>query len=384
MAAKIVERKMTTDRRTFLGAVAVAATAGLAGKAVAQQAAPPATTYPEIPPAAPGPIRRPVVGTVPPLKSKTDYEALRQKRIAQIDDETKYINFRDIEPPSRKRQSRLMGVPAGIKAWNVDVPGPAGNIPMRIYMPENVKKPIGLYMHTHGGGWAGFEGFDDGQDGTNCEYVQEWGCAVAQPDFRVSWDAKFPAAVDDCFAAYKYILDKGPGLGVDTTRIGIGGGCTGGNIATVVSLMARDAKIQKPAIQWLWSPVFDTRNHTQTYDEFAKYSLTLDTASTVTQFYLASREDTFDWRASPILAETMKGLSPALIWAGEWEVLRDECRQYTNRLRDAGVDVTYIEGPKQPHAGIYSYNPATGERTKYSKDTLPEIARIMRKYIGPR
>jgi acetyl esterase len=263
------------------------------------------------------------------------------------------------------------------------VPGTEGTQQNRIYMPEERKEPVGLYFHTHGGGWCMFDGLDH-CDTENSRYALDFGCAVAQVDFRVSWKAKFPAAVDDCFAAYKYILEHANELGVDRTRIGIGGGCTGANLATVVSLMARDAGIQKPAVQWLWTPVFDTRNNTASYDEFANYSLTQAQAEAVTRLYLRSREDTFDWRASPILAPTLEGMSPAIIWAGEWEVLRDESRAFAARAREAGVEVIYIEGPQQPHAGIYAVNPMTQQPTKYSRETVPQINALVRRYIGPR
>ena len=406
---------MTTSRRKFLGAVATGAAVtgatSAAFKASAQaQGLPPGTSpgmapppgmmpppgmippgmectpggsFPAVPPSTPGPIKIPIPGTVAPLKPRVDYEALRQKRIAEVDDETRYINFPDIPPPSRAQPN--LGLVPGVTARTIEIDGPTGKMGMRIYMPEKKPPgPIGVYLHTHGGGWAGFKGFDPMQDADNSSYVRDWGCAVIQPDYRVSWDAKFPAAVDDCYAAYRYVLAHASELGVDPKRIGIGGGCAGGNIATVVSIMARDAKIQKPAIQWLWSTVFDTRNNSESYDEFARYRLPTVVARTVTDFYLAKREDAYDWRASPILTPTLKGLSPALIWVGEWEILRDESRQFANRLRDAGVEYTYIEGPKQPHGGIYANNPVTGQPTKYAREAQLEVNRIMRKYIGPK
>lgn len=346
----------------------------------------PAAVAPEAPPSIQsGPVRIPVPGSLPPLQPKLDYEALRQRRMAEVDEETMLINqpfgvLPEGVVPAPWPDPHVLA--PGLKAWNVEVAGPAGPLPMRIYMPEQQSEPIGLYLHTHGGGWAGFDGLD-ACDTENSRYALDWGCAVAQLDHRISWKAKFPAQVEDCFAAYKYILDNADSLGVDRTRIGIGGGCTGANIATVVSLMARDADIQKPAVQWLWTPVFDTRNNTASYEEFANYSLTRDVAEAVTRLYLRSKEDTFDWRASPLLVPEVKGLPPAIIWVGEWEVLRDEARSYAARLREAGVEVIYIEGAQQPHAGIYAINPKTGQPTRYAQEMRPKIAELMRRYIGP-
>ena len=349
------------------------------------ESADPAAVTPESPPAIQiGPRDRlPMPGSLPPLQPKIDYEALRQRRMAEVDEETRLINLPfgqyDFEPAPRPDPGVLA---PGVKAWNIQVPCPAGPLPMRVYMPERQQGPVGLYLHTHGGGWAMFEGLEN-HDTENSRYALDWGCAVAQLDHRVSWQAKFPAQVEDCYAAYRFIVENAGEMGIEKTKIGIGGGCTGANIATVVSLMARDANIQKPAVQWLWTPVFDTRNATASYEEFANYSLTRDVAEAVTRVYLRSKEDTFDWRASPLLVPSVKGLSPAIIWAGEWEVLRDESRAYAARLQEAGVDVTYIEGPQQPHAGIYGRNPKTGEQTRYSKATLPKINALMRRYIGP-
>lgn len=350
------------------------------------ESADPSVVVPQNPPAADlGPMGRiPLPGSLPPLENKIDYEALRLKRMAEVDEETRLINQPfGPPPPGATPPPPGNALAPGLKAWNVEIPGPAGPLPMRIYMPEGREEPLGLYLHTHGGGWAMFDGFGN-CDTENSRYALDWGCAVAQVDHRVSWQAKFPAQVEDCFAGYNYILDHADELGVDPARIGIGGGCTGANLATVVSLMARDEGIQKPAVQWLWTPVFDARNNTRSYEEFANYSLTQAQAEAVTRLYLRSKEDTFDWRASPLLAPTLEGLSPAIIWAGEWEVLRDEARAFAARARAEGVDVTYIEGPQQPHAGIYGINPMTGQSTKYARETVPKINELMRRYIGPK
>lgn len=327
-------------------------------------------------------LRLPTRDSMPPLQPRTDYEMLRVRRLAEVDEELRHVNLPfDRRDHGVSRDPNILA--EGIVAHNFEIPGPAGPMGMRIFMPERPAGPVGVYVHTHGGGWAGLKGLD-GFDTENSGYARDWGCAVVHPDFRVSWDAKFPAAVDDCFAAYRYVVDHADELGIDATRIGIGGGCTGANIATVVALMARDAAIQKPAIQWLWSGAFDTRNVNQSFDEFANYSLPAELTEAATRLYLSCREDAYDWRASPILAETLRGASPALVWTGGWEIIRDDSRQYVNRMRDAGVDVTYIEGPRQPHGGIYATNPITGDLTAYAKATVPTINEIMRGYIGPR
>ncbi|AMV48395.1 hypothetical protein ATN79_47960 [Paraburkholderia caribensis] len=268
-------------------------------------------------------------------------------------------------------------LPAGVTARNIVIPGPAGPIPTRIWTPTGATGPLGVYLSTHGGGWNFGNGMDyhDAEEG---QHVLDWGCAVVRPDYRIAPENKFPAPIDDCYAVFKYISDNSQSLGLDNTRIGVGGGCAGGNIATVISLMARDAGGVKPAIQFLWSPVCDTRNNYLSHLEFANgYGLRLDDADFVTENYLHSREDCYDWRASPILAPSLKGAPPALVWVGEWEILHGETMAYVNRMLDAGVSVQVIEGPQQGHGFIYTY-----PNTAYAKATLPEINRIMRSYIG--
>lgn len=330
-----------------------------------------------------GPWKLPIPGVQPPLANKVDYEALRQKRMAEVDEETRLINLPFAQQPREAPPPPMHVLAPELEARNVEIPGPDGPLQMRLYFPRDRGEKVGLYFHTHGGGWCMFDGLEN-CDTENSIYAKDFGCAVAQVDFRVSWKAKFPAAVEDCFAAYKWVVEHADELGLDRTRIGIGGGCTGANLATVVALMARDAGIQKPAVQWLWTPVFDARNNTQSYEEFANYSLTQAQAEAVTRLYLRSKEDSFDWRASPILADTFEGMSPAVIWAGEWEVLRSESREFAARAKEAGVDVTYIEGKQQPHAGIYAINPKTGKPSKYSTETVPEVHGLIRRYIGPR
>lgn len=327
---------------------------------------------------------------VPPLKLTTDYAALRRERLAQLDPEMRAVyDAAAAAPPLRQVGLARMrggrsprpdtGLPKGVTAYDIKIPGPAGDIPTRVYMPEGAKTPVGVYLSTHGGGWVFGNGLGPSVDAGEVRNVLDWGCAVVHPDYRIAPEHKFPAAIEDCYAAYRYVLDNGPKMGLDTNRIGIGGGCAGANIGTVVSLMARDAKLKLPAIQYLWSGAFDMRPSYRSYHEFADgYGLRTDDAMWVESCYLRSEEDRWDWRASPVLAKTLRGAPPALFWAGEWEILRDEIELYANRMRDAGCTVHFIEGPQQGHGFIYLH-----ADTKYARQATPEINRIMRSYIGP-
>ena len=327
------------------------------------------------------------------LPFKTDYAALRERRMAEVSEELRdmyqFWSSHSIRQAGVERVRAMTRSPASavldprVEAYNIEIPGPAGPIPTRVFRPKGARGRLGVYLATHGGGWVFGNGLThiDAEESRN---VLDWGCAVVHPDYRIAPEHKFPAAIEDCYAAFRYIVDHGDSMDLDTTRIGIGGGCAGASMATVVSLMARDAGGIKPAVQFLWSPSFDMRNNNESNYELAQgYSLSLDDADFVTSQYLRTRDDAEDWRASPLLAETMKGAPPAIIWVGEWDLLRSEARRYRDRLRDAGTTVHYIEGPQQGHGFLYFRNLKTHQPTEYSKQTLPKINALIRSYIGP-
>ena len=326
---------------------------------------------------------------LPAIPLAKDYVALRAQRMAEVTDPVLRDAYAKLAAGPSIRQTGIAAirnapsspaasmVPDGVRAFNIEIPGPAGPIPTRVWMPAETSGPVGVYISTHGGGWN----FGNGMAGHDAEegaHVLDWGCAVVRPDYRVAPEHKFPAAIEDCYATLKYIGQHGAKLGLDSSRIGIGGGCAGGNIGTVCCLLARDNGDVMPAVQYLWSPACDMRNNYQSYVEFWDgYGLRADDADFVTQNYHRSREDGYDWRASPILAPTLKGISPALVWVGEWEILHDETIAYVNRLRDVGVKVDLLVGPQQGHGFLYQY-----PNTAHAMETRPKIAEIMRRYIG--
>lgn len=325
----------------------------------------------------------------------TDYDALREQRMSEVDPELRKIY--DMPGPSPEmgvEKFREMfeqmwpalggtGVRPGVTVTDTAIAGPSGDIKVRIYRPDEVEGVQGAYFHTHGGGFMAGGGIDC-WDGNNSAMALEWGCTVIHPDFRLPPEDRFPAGVEDCWAALKWTHGQAEELQIDRDRIAVGGGCTGANLASVMALMARDAGGPKLAAQFLWGPRLDLRTDYRSEFEFAEgYSLTREMDQWVTREYLGDMEHRWDWRANPHMAESLRGLAPAVFAVGGWEILRDDARTYANRLRDAGVEVHYFEGAAQGHGHLYWRNMETGEYTKGAQQAQAEVAEVMRRKIGP-
>jgi acetyl esterase len=326
----------------------------------------------------------------------TDYDELREERMAALDDEMKAVwdvrqhigkGLREIGVETMRKALDGAADAAGplregVRAETIAVPGPAGPVLTRVYRPEGITRP-GLYVHTHAGGFVAMNGLDH-VDGMNSATALGWGCAVVHPDFRVPPENRFPAAIEDCWGVLQWVSEHADDLDVDRERIAVGGGCTGANIAAVMALMARDAGAPKITLQLLFSPQLDCRQDYRSYFELADgYGLTRDSARWVVEQYFYDRANRWDWRASPVLAETVRGVAPALFSVGEWEILRDETALYANRLRDAGVKVHYLEGDQQGHGYLQWVDPRSGNPTRIAAEHNAEITRIVRSCIGP-
>src|SRR5690606_33038308 len=149
---------------------------------------------------------------------------------------------------------------------------------------------------------------------------------VVSVDYRMGPEHKFPAAVDDAWAALRWLADGAPGLGVDAGRLAVCGDSAGANLAAVVALLARDAGAPSLRLQALVYPVADYALVGDSYAEFAEgYGvLTRGAMEWFQRHYLRGPEDAQDWRASPIKAASFAGVAPALIVNAECDVLRDD------------------------------------------------------------
>lgn len=230
------------------------------------------------------------------------------------------------------------------------LPGPAGPVPVRIYEPVG-ERPDALLLWFHGGGWV--TGDLDTHDQLCRQMCTAAGVTVASVDYRLAPEAKFPAAVDDCVAAYEWALDR---AGV----VAIGGDSAGGNLAAVVAIVARDRGLKAPACQLLVYPVTDYEFESASMVENATgYFLETESMRWFSNLYARDEADTADWRFSPLRAADHSGLPPAVVVTAEYDPLRDQGAAYAEKLRAAGVAVEYdcAEGIIHGYFGMHALMP---------------------------
>ena len=269
--------------------------------------------------------------------------------------EAKLRPIEDMTPAEARQQMEMMAaarIAEPLPVARVEermIPGPGGEIRLRLYWPQGAG-PVPAIVYYHGGGHV--IGSLDTHDLVARNLCGGAQALVASVDYRMGPEHKFPAAVDDSFAALLWVHANAGTLGADLDRIGLHGDSAGGNLAAVVALLARDAGRPQLRLQSLVYPVTDYRIVTNSYDTFAKgYGvLTRDAMVWFRNHYLRSPDDAGDWRASPIRAPSLTGVAPAIVITAECDVLHDDGESYAESLRHAGVPVEYKEFPGMIHA----------------------------------
>ncbi len=231
------------------------------------------------------------------------------------------------------------------------IPTPHGSIPARIYTPKTLRQTGGLapcLVFFHGGGWV--IGDLDSHDVVCRKLAEEGELIVISVDYRLAPEHKFPAAVDDAIAATKWIAANARKLGVDAERLTVGGDSAGGNLAAVVAIAARDGNGPAISGQVLIYPAIDfAMTHPSHGEPETSILLTHSVIRWFRDHYLNGAADVHDWRASPARAKTLIGLPPAYVLTAGADPLRDEGDEFADRLKQAGVAVTYRHFPGQFH-----------------------------------
>ncbi|MEX0958352.1 MAG: alpha/beta hydrolase [Burkholderiales bacterium] len=227
------------------------------------------------------------------------------------------------------------------------IPGPANDIPIRIYRPRDPKpgEKMPILVWYHGGGFV--IGNLDTHDSACRMLANRADCLVVSVDYRLAPEYKFPAAVEDCEAALKWVAQHAAELDGDAERIAVGGDSAGANLATVAALLARDTGFPRLVFQLLIYPCVAPEPEMPSHHKFAEgYVLTRKTVTWFFKQYLRSRKDENDPRYAPLIADDLSGLPPALVLVAGYDPLRDEGVEYAKRLVEAGnrVRLSNYEG----------------------------------------
>lgn len=222
------------------------------------------------------------------------------------------------------------------------VPGPAGDIPVRLYAASTTKG-LPIVVFFHGGGWV--LSSLDGHDAMARRLADRSGALVVSVDYRLAPEHHFPAPFDDCWAVTSWIADNGSTIGGDPRRMAVAGDSAGGNLAAAVALRARDTGLEL-AFQLLIYPCIDDRADTPSMTENATgYFLTAKDMGWFWDQYVPQAHRTNPY-AVPGRARNVRGCAPALIQTAEFDPLRDEGERYARRLAASGVpvEVTRYDG----------------------------------------
>ncbi|WP_028933770.1 alpha/beta hydrolase [Pseudonocardia spinosispora] len=238
---------------------------------------------------------------------------------------------------SAKGFAELQGDPVEL-ASVVDrtIPGPAGDVPVRIYTPEG-DGPLPVIVYFHGGGWV--IGDIEVSDKPCRQLAAAAGAVIVSVEYRLAPEHRYPAAFEDCYAATAWVAGHADELGVDASKLAVSGDSAGGNLAAVVALAAHNQGGPAISAQVLLYPVTNPDFNTESYLSNADgYLLTRGSMQWFWAHYLGDQDA--DQYAAPLRAESLEGLPPTYLATAEFDPLRDEGESYGKRLADSGVSVT--------------------------------------------
>jgi len=247
-----------------------------------------------------------------------------------------------------RETAAMMRMPIHVDVSDISIPGPAGPLAARRYVPVERGSASALVLYFHGGGFV----IGDLEVHDNlCRLIcRDGDVQVVSVDYRLAPEHKAPAAAEDAYAAYQWALEHAGGLGA--SRIVVAGDSAGGNLAAVVSQWARDDELPLPALQVLLYPITDWVSETRSRTLFSDgYFLNRQDMDWFAGHYLDGADVTpEDPAVSPLLAEDLSGLPPALVVTAGFDPLRDEGNRYAAAMRDAGVLVDLREERSMIHA----------------------------------
>jgi acetyl esterase/lipase len=265
----------------------------------------------------------------------------------------KLDEIREMQDRDTREMIRLQPPGEGVAPRDFQVPGPGKNhyVTIRIYEPEDRLAVLPGFFWIHGGGYV--SGSSEQDDPQIRRIVKEIGCVAVAVDYRLAPEHPYPAPLEDCYAALKWMHEQAHDLGVDTSRVAIGGGSAGGGLAAGLALLARDRKEIKIAFQLLLYPMLDDRSPAQASDKLPDALFwTLHNNHFGWKSYLDDNPGAEDISpyAAPARAADLSGLPPSFIAVGDIDLLAEEDIQFACRLVKSGVPVELHVYPGAFHA----------------------------------
>lgn len=265
---------------------------------------------------------------------------------------------------ARGRPNPLEAAPEAVGSVTARaIPGPGGPMAIRIYRPKDPLRAGVVYFH--GGGWV--LGSLESADASCRAIANRSRCVVISVDYRLAPESKFPAAVDDAYAAVKWVAENASELRIDAQRIAVGGASAGGNLAAAAALLARDRGGPKIAFQLLTVPVTELSSKAASHREFAQgYGLSAADMEWFGRHYVRTEKDADDPRASVLRAD-LQGLPPAFVITAECDPLRDDGEAYAEKLKKLGIRASYKRYPGMFH-GFMSFPSVLTEASEAFRD----------------
>lgn len=266
--------------------------------------------------------------------------------------------------------------PAPFEISTLAIPGPATQLPAVVYRATD-KTDLPVLVYFHGGGFT--IGSTSSHDSVCRHLCVEANCIVVSVDYRLAPEHKFPAALDDAYAATRWIAENAGALGGDPGRIAVGGDSAGGNLSAVVCLLARDSAGPDLCFQLLIYPGTDMTESFPSHRTFGEgYLLTSSLLSWFHDNYTPADMDHRDWRVSPLHAQSHAGLPPAHIITAGFDPLQDEGKAYAEKLEASGVPVSFRHYEGMLHGFITQYAYVDQARAALS-DCAARLAAAFRK-----
>jgi acetyl esterase/lipase len=256
------------------------------------------------------------------------------------------------------------------------LPGPAGDIPYRLYTPSGGRKHLPGFIFFHGGGMVA--GSIDTHDRICAGLAQTTGCRLISVGYRLAPEHKFPAAVEDAIAATEWVFGHAASLGIDAKRIVVGGDSAGATLSAVVCQDAKRNAGPPILLQCLICPVLDFEEISPSRQAFAEnYLIDKATLDADLADYLPDGADPADPRISPLRYTDLAGLPAAIIHTAEFDPMRDEGNAYARMLKAAGVVVDHV-----CHDGMIHNFHAMGAILPQAQSVLRQIGQQVRSMVG--